>query len=110
MARNVVIPIRLTTEERECLREASKTFRVSLSEFVRRAALKRRMPVVGVGEVNRETYSQLCRIGNNLNQLMRSVNEGRVLAVDLKILSELRALVKEVGFQTLGVQDDSKTD
>ena len=110
MARSAVVPIRMTTEERERLKEAAKPFGVSLSEFVRRAALKRRMPVAAVAEVNRETYAQLCRVGNNLNQLVRAVNEGRVAQVDPKILAELKQLIKEVGFQTLGVQDDSKAD
>ena len=110
MARSAVVPIRMTTEERERLKEAAKPFSLSLSEFVRRAALKRRMPVAAVAEVNRETYAQLCRIGNNLNQLVRAVNEGRIAQVDPKMLAELRTVVKEVGLQTLGASDDSEAD
>jgi hypothetical protein len=64
------------------------------------------MPPLGVGEVNRETYRELCRVGNNVNQLMRAVHEGKVSGVDPKILEELRVLVKEVGLQCLGVVGD----
>ena len=106
MPRNAVIPIRVTSEERSLLKEAARAVNVSLSEFIRRLALKKRMPPVGVGKVNRETYSELCRIGNNLNQLVRAVNEGRALGVDLNLLAGLRTCIKEIGFQTLGVQDD----
>jgi hypothetical protein len=66
--------------------------------------------MAAVAEVNRETYSALCRIGNNLNQLTRAVNEGRASGVDLQMLAELRALVKEVGLQTLGAADDREAD
>ena len=103
MARSAVVPIRVSPEERTQLYEAAKRFSVSLSEFVRRAALKLRMPAAAAPEVNRETYRELCRIGNNVNQLMRAVNEGRVGQVDPILLGELRDLVKEVGLQCLGV-------
>lgn len=103
MARSAVVPIRVSPEERTQLMDAAKRFHVSLSEFVRRAALKLRMPPAAAPEVNRETYRELCRIGNNVNQLMRAVNEGRVGQVDPQILAELRNLVKEVGLQCLGV-------
>ena len=69
MARSAVVPIRLTPEERARLYKAAQRVCVSLSEFVRRAALSRRLPPTPVGEVNRETYRELCRIGNNVNLL-----------------------------------------
>lgn len=106
MARSAVVPIRVSPEERLQLYEAAKRFSVSLSEFVRRAALKLRMPEPPVTEVNRETYRELCRIGNNVNQLMRAINEGRVSQVDPNLLGELRALIKEVGLQCLGCVGD----
>jgi Bacterial mobilisation protein (MobC) len=103
MARNVVVPIRFTTDERAQLYEQARPYRVSLSEFVRRAVLKRRMPVAAAPEVNRETYRELCRIGNNVNQLARAVDEGRAPGVDPKLLVELQRIVKEVGLQCVGV-------
>ena len=103
MARSAVVPIRVSPEERTQLYDAAKRLSVSLSEFVRRAALKLRMPPAAAPEVNRETYRELCRIGNNVNQLMRAINEGRAAGVDPKMLEELRALVKAVGLQCVGV-------
>ena len=105
MTRSAVVPIRFSTEERAQLYEAARQVSLTLSTFVRRVVLKRRMPPAGVGEVNRETYRELCRIGNNVNQLMRAVHEGRVPQVDPNLLTELRVLVKEVGLQCLGVGD-----
>lgn len=110
MARKAVVPIRYTTEERECLYEAARSVGLSLSEFVRRSALKRPLPKASSPEVNRETYRELCRIGNNLNQLMRAIHEGKVDGLDLAQLSELKALVKNIGLQTIGVSDDRQAE
>lgn len=109
-ARKAVVPIRYTHEERERLYEASRSVGLSLSEYVRRSALKRPMPKPPVSEVNRETYRELCRIGNNLNQLMRSIHEGKAYSVDIALLYELKTLVKDIGLQTLGVQHDCQAE
>ena len=104
MVRSAVVPIRFSVEERKALFERAKNFGVSLSEFVRRAALGRRMPPAPPPQINREIYEQLCRIGNNLNQVVRKIHEGAV-SMDLELvgtLSELKAVVKDVGFKVLG--------
>lgn len=110
MARTVVVPVRLSIEERVKLYEAARPFRMSLSGFIRHNALKRRMPTASVGEVNVDTYRELCRVGNNLNQLTRAVNEGRVAGLDVEILHELRGVVKEIGMQAMGVWDDREAE
>lgn len=110
VARKAVVPIRYTTEERERLYGAARSVGLSLSEYVRRAALKRPLPKASAPEVNRDTYRELCRIGNNLNQLMRAIHEGRASGVDLAQLTELKTLVKDVGFQTLGASDDRQAE
>lgn len=110
MTRKAVVPIRYTTEERERLYEAARSVGLSLSEYVRRAALKRPMPKASAPEVNRETYRELCRIGNNLNQLMRAIHEGRANSIDIVQLSELKTLVKDIGLQTLGILDDRQAE
>jgi len=107
MARTAVVPVRLTPQERDELRRQAETHHVSLSDYIRRIALKRRMPPGCAPEVNRETYNQLRRVGNNLNQLAHSINSGsNPVGIDPNLLGELRALVKEIGFQVLGASDD----
>jgi len=100
--RSSVIPVRFTPEERNALHSSSQKIHVSLSEYIRRAALKRRLPNPPVAEVNLETYQELSRIGNNLNQLVRSIHEGKFAQIDLAIVTNLSGLVKQVGFQVLG--------
>lgn len=106
MVRSAVVPIRFSKEERDSLFEQAKNFGISLSEFVRRAALKRRLPPAPPPQINREIYQELSRIGSNLNQVAKKINQGAV-SVDLELvgtLSELRGVVKEVGLKVLGVE------
>ena len=104
MARTAVVPVRLTPEERDTLLARAREFRVSLSEWVRRAALARRPPPRPAPEVNLRTYQELARVGNNLNQLVRAIHRGEVPANSLQLsqLDHLRILLKEIGFQCLG--------
>ena len=112
MVRSAVVPIRFSKEERDSLFEQAKSFGVSLSEFVRRAALKRRLPPAPAPQINRDIYQELSRIGNNLNQVAKKIHEGAV-SVDLELigtLSELKGVVKSVGMKVLGVSGDSETE
>jgi hypothetical protein len=105
MPRSAVVPIRLTPEERDQLQDKASDHRISLSEYMRRQAFSRRLPVKPAPEVNQQTYQELARVGNNLNQLIRAIHEGRVMAVDvssLPVLAELRTQIKEIGLQVLG--------
>ena len=65
------------------------------------------MPPPPTSQVNRETYQELCRIGNNVNQLVRQIHEGKVKWVDASVselFRELQVQIKAVGLQTLGVE------
>ena len=68
----------LLPSEYEQLKQEAKALNLSFSDYSRAILLER--PVVEPrGEIDRETYAELGRIGNNLNQLVRGVNEGRLL-------------------------------
>ena len=104
--RTAVVPVRLTTEERTRLKQEAKAHSISMSEYVRRLTFKRSLPPQPAPEVNREAYQALSRIGNNLNQLVKAINEGRVKVVDqdlVPVLSKLRIELKELGMSALGM-------
>jgi len=112
MARSAVVPVRLTLEERELLHKKASDHRISLSEFIRRMALSRRLPPKPAPEVNKSTYQELARIGNNLNQLLRALHEGRIPFIDtasLTELVELRRTLKLIGLQVLGYDEGSSS-
>ncbi len=64
MIRSAVVPVRFSPEERQSLSEQARNFGVSISEFVRRTALGRKMPPPPPPPINREMYQELSRIGN----------------------------------------------
>jgi hypothetical protein len=97
-----VVPVRFTPGERDGLQRDSATSRVSLSVFIRAAALKRRLPPLAAPEVNRRTYEELARIGNNLNQLVRAVHARAVEVIDAAILHQLTDAVRRLGLEVLG--------
>ena len=71
-------------------------------EYLRSAALGKLPPTIPA--VNREAWAALARVAGNLNQLARSVNEGRAVGLDLRELGELRAAVQDVRRDLLGVK------
>ena len=93
--RNVTITVRCTVDERDKIRERADSNSLSLSDFVLRSALGKKIVVVnGLDEVIR----QMKAIGNNINQLARAVNEGRITAVNFETVHrDLYALYGQIG-------------
>ena len=93
--RNATITIRCTEDEREKIRERADSHSLSLSDFILRSALGKKIVVVnGLDEVIR----QMKAIGNNINQLARAVNEGRINAVNFETVHrDLYALYGQIG-------------
>lgn len=83
--RNTTITIRCTEDERQRIYNKAKAHHLTLSDYVLRSALGKKIVVVeGLNEVIKAQKS----IGNNLNQIALLANMGRLKAVDLKSLSE----------------------
>ena len=78
--RNVTITIRCTEDGRDKIKARASQHGLTLSDYVLRSALGKKIVVAsGLDEVVR----QLKALGNNVNQITRAVNEGRVQAVQL---------------------------
>jgi hypothetical protein len=101
--RTAVVPVRFTSIERDTLRTAAKGLGLSLSEFIRTVACKRRLPPPSAPEINRRTYEELARLGNNLNQLARAVHTRVETCVDIDLLRQIRDHVRLVALEVLGV-------
>lgn len=84
----------LLSSEYEQLKQEAKAMNLSFSDYSRAILLER--PVVEPrGEIDRRTYAELGRIGNNLNQLVRGVNEGRLIGEQMEV-DLFRATVTEL--------------
>ena len=93
--RNVTITVRCTVDERDKIRGRAESHGLPLSDYVLRSALGKKIVVVnGLDEVIR----QMKAIGNNINQLARAVNEGRINAVNFDAVHrDLYALYGQIG-------------
>lgn len=78
--------------------------------LVRIAALARRLPPPPVPAINRAIYSELARMGVNLNQLARAANEGRLDGLPLSFLSGVKQYLLTVQRAVLGQPHDRQTD
>lgn len=68
--------LRISTDEKALIEEKARKTGLSTSEYIRRCALGRRLPYYGDTSLLQEYSSQLGKIGSNLNQLARVVNQG----------------------------------
>ncbi len=96
------IHIRTTTTNKELLQLKAQDLQMSLSDFLIAAGLGLKTKQV-TPEINKSVYVELCRQGNNLNQLTRLQNtlaaSGLDPELDLddrKTLKELRTLLEKI--------------
>ena len=100
--------LRLLPSERKIMEEKAAAANLKLSEYLRSAGLDKTIrPTIKVPEINRASYIELGRIGNNINQLTKaahaSVTRGGNCNVDTKKLSELSDLIKRMRLEILAV-------
>jgi hypothetical protein len=96
------VSCRLTDAELALLDE--RRGQVSRGEWLRRAALSR--PPRVVPTVNTEAWAELARVGSNINQMTRALNEGRWTTADVDstrtALSQLWKKLQKVRDQLIG--------
>ncbi|MCY0886074.1 MAG: mobilization protein, partial [Firmicutes bacterium] len=69
--------MRVTAVEYAALREKAEALHISPAQWLRDAALKRRLPAPPAPAINIAEYGKVARLSANLNQLVRSAHEGR---------------------------------
>lgn len=92
------VNIRLTLEEQILVESQSKTYGLSVVEYVRKRALNIQLPKHTISPINRELLIELSRIGNNVNQLAKKSNQNfldkYVFNRDLRELKEILNQIK----------------
>ena len=90
--RNRTITIRCTDDEYERIYNKAERHKLSLSDFVLRAAMNKKIIVAeGLDEVARQQKA----IGRNLNQIAMLAHEGRLHSVRLDELIEQHKVVTQ---------------
>lgn len=70
------VTVRFSADEYASLAGLAKSVGIPLADYCRRSALKKAINFVSMPDVSKEAYIELSRIGNNLNQITRKLNEG----------------------------------
>ncbi len=90
------INIRLTTKEKELLQSKAQAYKMSVGRFLITAGLNPKSIKV-VPEINKSLYLELCRQGNNLNQLTRLQNTIAASGKNSELYSDDRAMLENLG-------------
>ena len=60
----------------EQIEQIAKTYGLNVVEFIRRRALQKQLPKFTMSGLQRDLLIELSRIGNNINQMSKKVNQG----------------------------------
>ena len=102
--RGSTIGVRVSVDEYAALRAKAEQMGMTPAQWLREAALTRRLPSPPVPPINREQYAELARLAANLNQLTRLANEGRPVTVADALLQRLAGEVGRLRLALLGAE------
>ena len=106
--RHSTIGVRVSDAEYAALREKAAQMGMTPAQWLREAALSRRLPSPPVPPINREQYAELARLAANLNQLTRLANEGRPVTVADALLQQTIDEVRRLRLALLGLGSDGE--
>jgi hypothetical protein len=101
--RTTTIGVRVSSSEYSALRDKAAQMHMTPAQWLRAAALSRRLPSPPVAAINREHYAALARLSANLNQLTRLANEGHRVTVADGLLTRLARETKLLRLALLGI-------
>ncbi len=96
------IGVRVSAEEYAALRAKAEQMSMAPAQWLREAALSRRLPSPPVPPINREQYAELARLAANLNQLAHAANSGQPVAVSDVLLQRLAGEVGRLRLALIG--------
>ena len=105
--RTDTIGVRVSASEYAALRTKSEAMAMTPAQWLREAALTRRLPSPPVAAINREHYAELGRLAANLNQLTRLANEGRPVHIPDALLTHLTSEVRTLRLALIGASAES---
>lgn len=105
------IGVRVSDAEHDALRAKAEAMGMAPAQWLRQAALSRRLPSPPVPMINRAQYAELARLAANLNQLAKAANEGRAVTVNDALLQRLSAETGKLRLALICADDhDCKSD
>lgn len=102
--RVATIGVRVSTAEYAALRAKAEQMALTPAQWLREAALSRRLLSPPVPPINREQYAELARLSANLNQLTRLANSGQPVTVADALLKRLAEEVGRLRLSLIGAE------
>jgi hypothetical protein len=102
--RNATIGVRVSAGEYAALRQKAAQMLMTPAQWLREAALSRRLPSPPVAAINREQYAELARLAANLNQLAHLANEGGRVTVTEALLTRVAIETRRLRLALLGIE------
>ena len=96
------IGVRVSAGEYADLRAKAEQMGMTPAQWLREAALSRRLHSPPVPPINREQYAELARLSGNLNQLAHAANIGQNVAVNDALLQRLAGEVSRLRLALIG--------
>jgi hypothetical protein len=93
---------RLSPSEYALLKDRAAHMGMTPAQWLREAALSRRLPSPPVPAINRSAYAELARLSANLNQLARHANRGESVQLDANLLQKLGLEVRRLRLYLIG--------
>ena len=98
------IGVRVSADEYAALKVKAEAMGMTPAQWLREAALTRRLPSPPVPAINLEEYAELARLAGNLNQLTRRVNLSEPVVVTDSLLVELSDEVRRLRLGLIGAE------
>ena len=98
------IGVRVSMDEYAALKFKAEAMGMTPAQWLREAALTRRLPSPPVPTINREEYAELARLAGNLNQLARLSNSGEPVVVADSLLAEMIDEVRRLRLGLIGAE------
>lgn len=95
----------LTDDERAAIEIKARAACLPMSTFLRCVALKKKIEQPPT-EISRKQYSELARVGSNLNQIAAAINAGKASGIDVHVIDQLATQVQLLRMQLIGVTGD----
>lgn len=101
--RLTTVSTRVSDSELADLRAKAAQMGMKPADWLRHAALSRRLPSAPVPELNRLQYAELARLASNLNQLAKAANREQIVVVNDVLLTKVLAEVSTLRLALLGL-------
>lgn len=88
------VKIRLNRKEKDKLDQVTAACQTHGPDIFRRLLMKNKFPDTKPPMLDVATYDQLRRIGVNLNQYVKAINQKKLTEMDLLVMQELTTLIR----------------